>query len=158
MATGQVVEYLRSRGAPYTVLTHQPAYTAQEEAAMAHVPGRFWAKTVVYFADSRPIMAVLPAHMIVDEPKLRALTGARLLRRATEDEMARLYPDCEVGAEPPFGPLYDQPVFVDETLRADPEVVFNAGTHADAIRMRYDDFSRLTTPTVGRFGRLAVSS
>lgn len=147
-----IQKFLSEHGVPYQVLTHRQAYTAQEEAAVAHVPGREWAKTVVCFADDEPILAVLPALYNVDTERLQRLAGAKKVRLATEAELAPLYKDCEPGAMPPLGCLYGQRVFVDRTLASDPEIVFNAGTHADAIRMRYEDFAKLTNPTVGDFG------
>jgi Ala-tRNA(Pro) deacylase len=146
-------DFLDKRGVAYTVVTHPTAYTAQHEAAVTHIPGRFWAKTVVCFADDEPIMAVLPAPSSVDFERLRVLAGAATIRLAQEREMAALYKDCEAGAMPPLGPLYGQRVFVDAELTKDPEVVFNAGTHADAIRMRYSDLAALVNPVVGEFGR-----
>lgn len=147
-----IEKFLAEHGVAYQVIAHRPAYTAQEEAAVTHIPGREWAKTVVCFADQEPILAVLPAHYNVDFERLRQLAGAQRVRLATEAELAPLYQDCEPGAMPPFGCLYGQRVFVDRTLASDPEIVFNAGTHADAIRMRYEDFAKLTNPTVGDFG------
>jgi Ala-tRNA(Pro) deacylase len=114
--------------APYTALAHQPAFTAQEEAAVAHVSGRDWAKTVVCFADEEPVLAVLPAPFIINFERLRTLIGAQRVRLASEEEMTRLYPDCEVGAVPPLGPLYKQRVFVDQRLAQESEIVFSAGT------------------------------
>jgi len=137
---------------PYTALAHRPAFTAQEEAAMAHVSGRDWAKTVVCIADDEPILAVLPAPLMVNFEKLRLLIGARRIRLASEREMAELYPDCEVGATPPLGPLYRQRVFVERGLAGEPEIVFSAGTHSDAIRMPYQAFATVTHPSVGEFG------
>ena len=116
-----------------------------------HVPGRDWAKVVICVADEKPIQAVLPAPLIVNLDRLLALAGASSIRLALEDELRALFPDCESGAMPPFGPLYGQRVFVDAALAAEPEVVFNAGTHSEAIRMRYADFAAATKPTVGRF-------
>jgi Ala-tRNA(Pro) deacylase len=143
--------FLRRERVPYTTLMHERAYTAQQEAAVAHVPGRHWAKTVVCFADDEPIQAVVPADLMVDLERLRVLAGARAVRKATEDEMVSLYPGCEAGAMPPFGPLYGQRVFVDTTLVAEPDMVFNAGTHTDAICMHYSDFVDLAKPRVGVF-------
>ena len=152
MAVTEVVqEFLRQANVAYSVFPHPPAYTAQEEAAVTHISGRDWAKPVVFFADGEPIQAVVPADLVVDLEQLLLLTGAERLRLATEDELAALYPDCEPGAMPPLGPLYDQPVFVDIALASEPQVVFNGGTHADAVCMRYDDFAALARPVVGRF-------
>lgn len=145
--------FLKRERVAYTTLAHQRAYTAQKEAEVAHVPGRNWAKTVVCFADDEPIQAVVPGDLLVDMERLRVLAGARAVRLATEDEIATLYPECEAGAMPPFGPLYGQRVFVDTTLVAEPEIVFNAGTHTDAIRMDYNNFADLAKPVVGAFAR-----
>jgi Ala-tRNA(Pro) deacylase len=136
---------------PYTVLPHRPAFTAQEEAAAAHVPGRDWAKVVICVADGEPIQAVLAAPLVVNLDRLLVLAGASSIRLAREDELAGLFPDCETGAMPPFGPLYGQRVFVDVALAAEPDIVFNAGSHTEAIRMRYADFAAATKPIVGRF-------
>jgi Ala-tRNA(Pro) deacylase len=149
--TASVQEFLRRANVAYTVFPHPPAFTAQDEAAVTHVPGRDWAKSVVCFADGEPIQAVVPADRVIDLVRLSNLAGAESLRLADENELDWLYPDCERGAMPPFGPLYRQRVFVDESLTAEPEIVFNAGTHADAVCMRYDDFAALTWPIVGRF-------
>mgnify|MGYP002260667300 CR=1 FL=1 len=116
---------------------------AGEEAAAAHVPGREWAKTVVCLADGRPMLAMLPAHYQVNVTALKKLTKATWVRLATEHEMAGLYPDCDTGAMAPFGSLYGQDVYMDDSLLADTEIVFHAGTHADAMRMRLADFMKL---------------
>ena len=144
-------EFLRDARVPYSVLPHRPAFTAQEEAAATHVPGRDWAKVVVCFVDGEPIEAVVPAPTVVDMDRLLSLAGGSRIRLAQEEELRRLYPGCEVGAMPPFGPLYGQAVFADAALASDPEIVFNAGTHAEAIAMRWSDFAHTVKPTVGRF-------
>jgi Ala-tRNA(Pro) deacylase len=155
--TASVQEFLRKANVPYSVLPHAPAYTAQEDAAVTHVPGRDWAKAVICFADGEPIQAVVPADRAVDFARLLALTGAETIRLAREDELGWLFPDCERGAMPPLGSLYRQVVFVDETLAGEDQIVFNAGTHRDAVSMRYADFAALTHPIVGRFTRRAIS-
>jgi Ala-tRNA(Pro) deacylase len=149
--TPSIHEYLGEARVAYTVLPHSPGYTAQEGAAAMHVPGREWAKVVICVADEKPIQAVLPAPLDVDLERLRALARAKTIRLAAEGEVRGLFPDCELGAMPPFGPLYGQRVFVDAELAAEPVIVFNAGTHTEAIRMRYADFLATTRPTVGRF-------
>lgn len=146
-----VQEFLRRANVAYSVLPHAPAYTAQDEAAVTHTPGRDWAKAVVCFADDEPIQAVVPADRMIDFIQLAILTGADTLRLAHEDELAWLYPECERGAMPPLGPLYRQRVFVDRLLAAEPRIVFEGGTHGDAIAMRYVDFAAITRPIVGRF-------
>ena len=145
-----IERFVRTSGVPFTPIHHRVAFTAQEEAAAAHVPGREWAKTVVCMADGRPILAVLPACSRVDLAALRSLAGAREVRLATEQEFSGLYPECETGAMAPLGPLYNQPVYVDDSLAEDPEIVFHAGTHVDAIRIRFVDFVKLVHPVPGR--------
>jgi Ala-tRNA(Pro) deacylase len=150
-----IERFVRESGVSYTPIHHRVAFTAQEEAAATHVPGMEWAKTVVCIADGKPILAVLPAHYRLDLYALRTLIGATSVRLAAEHEFSGLYPDCETGAMVPFGTLYHQQVFVDESLAADPYVVFNAGTHVDAMRMKFADFAHLTRPL---FGRIAIES
>ena len=148
MIPASISDYLDQHQARYTLLSHPTAYTAQEEAAAAQIPGREWAKTVVCFADDEPLLAVLPAPSVLDLNRLQHTTHARSVRLATEKEFAPLYRDCELGAMPPLGPLYGQRVFVDEQLARDPEVAFSAGSHHDTIRMPYTEFERLVHPTV----------
>ena len=149
--TSAIHEFLREAHVPYTVVPHRPAFTAQEEAAATHVPGRDWAKVVVCFIDGEPVEAVVPAPSFVNLDQLLELAGGRAIRIADEVELRRLFPECEVGAMPPFGPLYGQTVFVDAVLAAEPEIVFNAGTHEDAIAMRWTDFVKMVNPIVGKF-------
>jgi Ala-tRNA(Pro) deacylase len=153
-----IADYLNRNHAKYSALPHLAAYTAQEEAAASHVPGDEWAKAVVCIADERPILAVVPAPASVDLERLRRVLDAREVRLAREPEFAGLYKDCELGAMPPFGPLYGQPVFVDRTLRVDGEIAFNAGSHHDAIRMPYREFERLVHPAVAEFARRPSSA
>jgi Ala-tRNA(Pro) deacylase len=145
-------EFLDRNQARYSLVPHPIAYTAQEEAAAAHVPGREWAKAVVCIADDHPVLAVLPAAARVDLRRLKEVAHARSLRVAHENELKAFYADCEVGAMPPFGPLYHQPVFIDQSLTRGREIAFNAGSHRDAIRMPYVEFERLVRPTVAAFG------
>jgi Ala-tRNA(Pro) deacylase len=151
-----IVELLKSERIPYTCFKHVPAYTAQEEAAVSHIQQSCWAKVVICIADEQPVQAVLPAHRRVDLEEIRLLTNAAMLRLAREEEIATLYPECEVGAMPPFGALYGHRVFVDRCLVGEPEMVFNAGTHTEAICMHYGDFAELAKPVVGAFGRPPV--
>lgn len=148
----EVEKLLKEEGVSYDIIKHPTAYTAQEEAAASHVSGYEWAKTVIYFtADDEPIMAVLPASYHVNQDKLAKLAGSGSLRLAEESDFAGLYPNCEPGAMPPLGNLYGQRVFVDERLADDEEIVFNAGNHSEAVRMRYTEYERLAKPTVGEF-------
>jgi Ala-tRNA(Pro) deacylase len=149
--TPTVQEFLRRANVPYSVFPHVRAYTAQEEAAVTHVPGRDWAKAVICFVDGEPIQAVVPADLVVDLDRLAVVAHATSIRLAEEDELGWLYPDCERGAMPPLGPLYRQTVYVDEALADEEHIVFNAGTHGDAVSMRYEDFAAIAHPIVGSF-------
>jgi Ala-tRNA(Pro) deacylase len=144
-------EFLRAAHIPYTVVPHRPAFTALDEAAAARVPGRDWAKVVACFIDNEPVEAVVPAPAVVNLDRLLELAGGREIRVADEGELARLFPHCEIGAMPPFGPLYGHTVFVDAVLALEPEIVFNAGTHREAIAMQWNDFVKMVSPVVGRF-------
>lgn len=132
----------------FALLEHSPAYTAQEVAAKLHVHGWELAKTTIVKADDRFLMIVLPAPSYVDLRRVCALAGARTARLATEDEMASLFPGCELGAMPPFGNLWEIPVWVDERLALDPVIVFPAGTHHEAVRMSFADYRHLVDPRV----------
>jgi Ala-tRNA(Pro) deacylase len=149
--TTTIHEFLREAHVPYTVVPHRPAFTAQDEAAAARVPGRDWAKVVVCFIDEEPVEAVVPAPSFVNLDQLLELAGGKMIRLAEEWELRRLFPGCEVGAMPPFGPLYGQTVFVDAMLAAERNIVFNAGTHSEAIAIRWTDFVKMVNPIVGKF-------
>jgi Ala-tRNA(Pro) deacylase len=149
--TAAIHEFLREAHVPYAVVPHRPAFTAQEEAAATHIPGRDWAKVVVCVIDGEPVEAVVPAPSLVNLDQLLELAGGKVIRLADEAELRRLFPECEVGAMPPLGPLYGQTVFVDAVIALEPEIVFNAGTHRDAIAMRWTDFVKMVNPIVGKF-------
>jgi Ala-tRNA(Pro) deacylase len=148
--SARLKEFLDESNIRYTVMTHSPAYTAQGAAATLHVPGKELAKTVVVRTGDETLFAVLPATYRISLKKLGTVVG-KAFRLATEQELGSLFPDCELGAMPPFGQLYGLPVYVDETLAADEEIVFNAGNHREAIRMRYADYSALAKPWVCAF-------
>lgn len=142
---------LSREGVPFEVLPHREVYTAQERAAACHVSGRALAKVVVIHdpADGWYALAVLPAAAHLDLSGLRALTGRPGLRLARETEFARLFPDCDVGAMPPFGSLYGSlPVFLDRALAERAELVFEAGTHREEVRMPTREYLRLERPQV----------
>lgn len=149
-------EYLDSHNVRYVVLSHSPAFTAQEIAASAHIPGKELAKTVIVKLDGRLAMVVLPASRRIAFDRLKQATGAAQVELASEQEFAETFGDCEVGAMPPFGNLYDMGVYVDEQLTADEEIAFNAGSHTELIRMRYEDFARLVQPKVIGLSRMAA--
>ena len=143
-------EFLDSHNIKYLVLSHSLAYTAQGIAALAHVSGKKLAKTVIVKIDGVLAMAVIPASEHVDLDRLRTLTGAQIIDIATEREFKDAFPDCETGAMPPFGNLYDMPVYADESLAQHEEITFSAGTHRELVRMRWADLARLVNPTVDK--------
>ncbi|UCF20814.1 MAG: YbaK/EbsC family protein [Gemmatimonadota bacterium] len=148
----EVEKLLREEGVKYEVITHPTAYTAAEEAAVSHISGYEWAKTVIFFTKKgEPVMAVLSASHHVNARLLEDLVGSGKLRLAEESDFAGLYPNCEPGAMPPLGNLYGQRVYVDQRLTEDETIVFNAGNHTEALRMSYADFARMTKPVVGNF-------
>jgi len=146
-------EYLDRHHVPYQVLGHQEAYTAPEVAHMLHVSGKMLAKVVIVKADERFVMAVLPSNWRIDFEHLKDTLRARHVRLATEDEFKGLFPDCQVGTMPPFGNLYGLEVYVDRALTEDEEIIFQAGTHLGAIKLRYRDFADLVHPKVAEFHR-----
>ncbi len=149
-------EFLDSHAVRYFVVSHSPAYTAQEIAAAAHVPGKELAKTVVVTLDGKMAMVVLPASRQLDFDLLRKLTSARKVELASEKEFADLFPECEIGAMPPFGNLYGMDVYVSEELEDDDEIAFNAGAHTELLRLSYENYKRLVHPKVAKLS-LAVS-
>jgi Ala-tRNA(Pro) deacylase len=143
--------YLDHERVHYDVLLHPKAFYAHTVAQMLHTPEKEMAKVVIVKVDKRFVMTVLPASWNVDLYRLRTVFDTHSIRLATEDEITGLFPDCELGAMPPFGNLYGLPVYVDQSLTEDEEIVFQAGTHSDAIRMRYWDFAALVFPVVAKF-------
>ena len=141
-------KYLAEKHVPYTPSTHRLAYSAQGVAAAQHVAGWTVAKTVILRAEDQFLMVVLPAPMKVYLHLLREQLPFKQLELADEWEFGRLFPDCQLGAMAPFGNLYGLPVYVEESLARQDEIVFNAGTHVDTIRMKYKDFEQLVGPTV----------
>lgn len=153
MAIKKLTEFLDQHQIEYITIRHSVAYNAQRIAATTHIPGKEIAKTVIVKLDGQLAMAVLPASYMINLRMLREATGARKVELASEMEFRNRFPDCEVGAMPPFGNLYDMEVLVAESLTDDEEICFNAGTHVELIRMSYADFERLVQPVVVRFSR-----
>lgn len=135
----------------YVRIMHSRAFTAQEVAASAHVPGKEMAKTVIVKIDGNMAMAVLPASYKVDLDQLRQRTGARAVELAGEDEFEERFPGCEVGAMPPFGRLYGMQTFMAAALAEDEEIAFNAGSHTELIRMSFSDYYKLEDPIELKF-------
>lgn len=140
--------FLDSHHIKYLVISHSLAYTAQGVAALAHVSGKQLAKTVIVKIDGVLAMAVLPASCHVDLNRLQKLTGAQVVELASEKEFKDAFPDCETGAMPPFGNLYDMTVYADRSLADHEEITFTAGTHRELVRMKWEDMLRLVSPTV----------
>ena len=142
----------------YDILAHAHTDRARAVAETLHLPEQSMAKVVIVKVKERFVTMVLPATTKVDFQRLRGIFGTHRVRLATEGELARLFPDCEVGAMPPLGTLYGLPVYVDRSLIGDEDILFEAGTHSEAIRMRYWDFAALVFPTVAEFNRTPTAS
>jgi Ala-tRNA(Pro) deacylase len=152
MPVQRLKEFLDAEKVKYVAISHSPAYTAQEIAASAHVPGKELAKTVMVKLDGRMAMAVLPASRKVDFAKLKDAAGAAEAELASEREFRDMFPGCEVGGMPPFGNLYDMDVYVSSQLAEDEEIAFNAGSHTELLKLAYRDFERLVRPKVAEMG------
>ena len=151
MPAQRLKEYLDRQNIKYVSIQHSPAYTAQEVAASSHVPGRDFAKTVMVKIEGAMAMLVLPANRKVVLSDLREMLDVERVKLATEEEFKSLFPDCEIGAMPPFGNLYGMEVYVAPSLAGEKEIAFNAGTHSETIKMAFEDFERLATPKVLSF-------
>ena len=150
MTLSKVRKFLDSNHIKYLVISHSLAYTAQGVAALAHVSGKKLAKTVIVKIDGILAMAVIPASQHLDLDRLKVLTGAQTVEIASEREFKDVFPDCETGAMPPFGNLYDMPVYADLSLAENEEITFSAGTHRELVRMNWQDMLRLVNPTVDK--------
>ena len=140
-------EFLNRNHAIYKHTTHPSAYTAREVATAEHLPPGEIAKVVIVATGHEYQMIVLPANRAVDLAELRMALDFKQARLATEQEIAALFPDCDVGAMPPFGNLYDMPVYADASLALDEWIAFNAGTHQDVVHMSFQEYKRLVNPT-----------
>jgi len=146
MPISRLKEILDGKNIRYIVVSHSTAYTAAAIAAMTHTPGKEIAKSVMVIADGALAMVVVPGSKHVDLRALKSALGANEVSLAHEHQFAHVFPDCEVGAMPPFGNLYDVPVYVDESLSEDNEIAFNAGSHRELLRMAYSDYFKLVKP------------
>jgi Ala-tRNA(Pro) deacylase len=151
MPLNKLKAFLDEHRTKYVTIRHSPAYTAQETAQSAHVSGKELAKTVMVKVDGKMAMVVVTASEHVNIGELRRQTGAGKVELATEGEFKSLFPDCEVGAMPPFGNLYGMEVFASRRLAEDEEIAFNAGSHTELVRLAYRDFERLVKPKMVRF-------
>ena len=153
MLSRTLKQYLDDHEVRYVTVHHSPAFTAQEIAASAHISGYELAKAVILKVDGKMAMAVVPAPQHVDLMHLEDLIAAKQVELASEAEFKQRFPECELGAMPPFGNLYDMDVYVAARLSGDEYIAFNAGTHTELVRMRYRDFERLVNPKVLAFAR-----
>ncbi len=146
--------FLRDNHILYETVIHPEAYTAQETAASMHVSGKELAKTVMVKAGGGFVMAVLPASRRLDIEKLKEVLAEKDVRIAEESEFKGLFPDCEPGAEPPFGNLYGVRTLVDRALAGDAHIFFNAGNHYEAAGIDYKDYEAAVKPRVADFSKL----
>ena len=149
--------FLEANHAAYTHTVHPTAFTAREVASAEHLPAREVAKTVVVFGDDGYHMMVVPASRLVDFQEVRLTLGLTHARLATEEELGKLFPDCELGAMPPIGSLYDIPVYLDSSLAGEDTIAFNAGTHHDVVHMRTAQYRALVHPTVISLARVEAA-
>lgn len=147
-----LTRYFIHNGVPFETVEHRLAYTAHDIAVQEKVPEYEVAKVVMALVDGKLAMLVLPASLQVDFDSVRAMLRAQDVHLAYEQQFGHIFPDCEVGAMPPFGNLYGLPVYVERTLRKDNEIIFNVGTHTETMRIPYTDYERLVNPIVASFG------
>lgn len=154
MPNKRLIEFLDLEKVKYVTITHSPAYTAQEVAASAHIPGKELAKTVIVKIDGELAMVVLPATRLISIAHFCRILPAKEVELAPEEEFKDRFPDCEVGALPPFGNLYDMEVHAAKSLAEEDQIAFNAGTHSELIRMDYVDYQRLVNPRILEFAEV----
>jgi Ala-tRNA(Pro) deacylase len=151
MPVRKLEEFLDGKGINYVRITHSTAYTAQETAVAAQIPGKGLAKTVILKTDGKMIMAVLPASRKLDLGLLREAIGANTVEIANETEFKDMFPECDIGAMPPFGNLYGMDVISERILAENEEIAFNAGSHTELVKLSYKDFLELVKPKVASF-------
>ena len=151
MPLKRLKKFLDDNNIKYVIIYHSRAFTAKETAISAHIPGKELAKTVMVKIDGKMAMAVLPASHKVNFDLLKAATNSGKVELASEKEFKDLFPECEVGAMPPFGNFYGINVYVTESLAEDEEIAFNAGSHRELVKMAYKDFEKLAKPKVVKF-------
>ncbi|MBN2345344.1 MAG: YbaK/EbsC family protein [Candidatus Aminicenantes bacterium] len=151
MPIKKLKDFLDKNKVKYVAVSHSKAFTAMEIAASAHIAGRELAKTVMIKIDGRMAMAVLPASHRVDFELLKKALKATQVEIANESEFKGLFPDCELGAMPPFGNLYDLDVYTAQSLAEDEEIAFNAGSFTELIKLSFKDYEKLVKPTLLKF-------
>jgi Ala-tRNA(Pro) deacylase len=151
LPSAKLKEYLKSRAIEFEEIVHHAEYSAQRAAEAAHVSGHQLAKTIIVKINGRPAMTVLPASGRVDFALLKEVVGSEEVELAREHEFTEIFPDCEIGAMPPFGNIYNLDVYIAEVLTTNPFIIFKACSHSVLIRMAYDDYRRLVNPIVLHF-------
>ncbi len=146
-----IIEFLDKSKVKYKVTKHKPAFTAQHTAAEVHEPGKYVAKPVVVKIDGQYVMCVLPACYNIDLKALKKQLKAKSVELAKEKELGKIFGDCELGAQPPFGNLYSLQTIIDKTLDEDDHILFQCGSHEKALRMNMDDYRKLVSPKVLEF-------
>lgn len=149
----ELIAMLEAEKVPYRLTGHPPAFTAQDEARVDHLPGERVAKVVISLVDETPVMAVVGADQYVDLHEVARAAGGRRARLAREEEFAHLFPDCDVGAMPPFGNLYGLPVLVDTALMRESHITFLAGTHDQSITIPTEAYGRLVRPVLATLAK-----
>jgi Ala-tRNA(Pro) deacylase len=149
----EITDFLDRSGVSYKISEHRPVFGAQRLAQIEHEPGRFVAKPVIVKADGRFLMCVLPANAKIDLETLKGQLNAESMELASEEEIARLFPDCEIGAEPPFGNLFNLDTVMDKSLANDDHILFRAGSHTRAVRLGMSDYRQLVHPRVLELSR-----
>lgn len=144
-------DFLDENHVKYITMIHSKAYTSQEIAAILHVPGKIFAKTVILNSGNGTVMAVLPATHRVNLDLFKQVAHTDWVKLATEEEFESLFPKCEIGAMPPFGNIYDLSTYVDSSLTHDSDICFNATTHSEVVKMKYAEYEKLVKPVIGTF-------
>jgi Ala-tRNA(Pro) deacylase len=146
---------LTRRGIAFEETHHPLTYTAQDVAELEHISGHRVAKVVVIMADGKPVELVLPASRRVNLDRVRLILGVGSVRLATEDEMTAYFADCEVGAVPPLRHWDNVPVLMDRSLQVQGDILFQAGTHQDAVRLNFQEWYEMVEPQVASFSKPA---
>ncbi|MFQ5798104.1 MAG: aminoacyl-tRNA deacylase [Bacteroidota bacterium] len=154
----QLKKFLHASNVQHELITHPEAFTAQEVARAIHKTGKVLAKTVVVEADGKYVMTVVPAHHKVSLNAVKAVLAAKDVHLAKEEKLSDLFPDCQLGAMPPIGPIYNLPVVVSKALAEKPEIIFNACTHTDCLKMKYADFEKVVNPQVAEISDIPPES
>jgi Ala-tRNA(Pro) deacylase len=146
MLTPRLQKFLDENHVNFRSIPHTAAYTAQEIAALSHISGKELVKTVIIKVDGKLAMFIEPANHKLNLKALEKMLGAKKIELATESEFAEWFPECELGAMPPFGNLYNMNVFMEDSLAEDEKIAFNAGSHEDLVEMAFKDFEKLVKP------------